>query len=146
MLDFLLTCGNLKRIKRTGWLNHGIKEAESIADHMHRMSILAMSLKDPNIDKYKLIKMAIVHDLAEAVAGDITPDQGVSKEAKFKLEFDGIQLFKAQLNGSPFSLEIESLWLEYENGTSPEAKVCKDFDKYEMILQAFEYEKGTFIV
>ena len=86
--------------------------------------------------------MAIVHDIAEAIVGDITPDQGVSKDDKFNFEFNAIQTFKKQLNQSPFALEMESLWLEYENGKSPEALVCKDLDKFEMIVQAFEYEKG----
>ena len=69
MNDFLITCGNLKRTKRTGWIRNSINNPESIADHMHRMSLIAMSIKDTKIDKQKLVKMAIVHDLAEAIAG-----------------------------------------------------------------------------
>lgn len=38
--------------------------------------------------------------------------------------------------------ELYNLWAEYENQSSPEAKMVKDFDRFEMILQAFEYEKG----
>lgn len=30
---------------------------------------------------------------------------------------------------------------EYENQSSPEANFAKDLDRYDMILQAFEYEK-----
>jgi len=37
--------------------------------------------------------------------------------------------------------EIVDLWEEYESGQSPEAKVVKDLDKFDMILQAFEYEQ-----
>lgn len=33
------------------------------------------------------------------------------------------------------------LFQEYENQSSPEAKFAKDLDRYDMILQAFEYEK-----
>lgn len=57
MNDFLMTCGNLKKTKRTGWINNSIKEAESISDHMHRMSLIAMSIQDREIDKTKLIKV-----------------------------------------------------------------------------------------
>lgn len=39
--------------------------------------------------------------------------------------------------------EIAELWREYEANSSPEAKVVKDFDKLEMILQALEYEQGN---
>ena len=38
--------------------------------------------------------------------------------------------------------EIMSLWREYEDGTTPEASLVKDLDKFEMITQAVEYEKG----
>ena len=34
----------------------------------------------------KTIKIALVHDLAEALVGDITPHDGISKEEKHKLE------------------------------------------------------------
>ena len=46
------------------------------------------------------------------------------------------------LLSSSSALDIQALWEEYELGLSPEAKVCKDLDKFEMILQAFEYEKS----
>jgi putative hydrolase of HD superfamily len=144
MIEFLLTIGNLKRTKRQGWLNNSIKEAESIADHMHRMGIISMAITDTSINKDKLVKMALVHDLAEAIIGDITPDDKVSKEKKFELEYGGIKTFIEQLKGSSFSKDIESLWLEYEQGTTPEAILCKDIDKYEMIMQAFEYEKAGY--
>ena len=38
--------------------------------------------------------------------------------------------------------ELFELWEEYETQSSPEAKLVKDFDKLEMIIQAYEYEKG----
>ncbi|CAL8101136.1 unnamed protein product [Calicophoron daubneyi] len=37
--------------------------------------------------------------------------------------------------------EIQALWNEYEAQETMEARLCKDFDKFEMLLQAFEYEK-----
>lgn len=40
--------------------------------------------------------------------------------------------------------EIYNLWNEYESGNTKESQLCKDIDKYEMILQAFEYEKAGF--
>lgn len=48
---------------------------------------------------------------------------------------------KELLGNSLQSQEIFSLWQEYENGETMEAKFVKDLDKFEMILQAFEYEK-----
>ena len=62
------------------------EKAESIADHMYRMSIMAQLIDDSSIDKNKCIKMALVHDMAEAITGDITPDDGISAEEKTRLE------------------------------------------------------------
>ncbi|KAI8923276.1 HD domain-containing protein [Entophlyctis helioformis] len=136
-LEFLHICQRLKTTKRTGWVDRGVPGAESIADHMHRMGVMAMLIQDAAIDRHRLIKMAIVHDLAEAVVGDLTPHSGVSKAEKERRERDAMLSF-VDLNGSsPQILEILALWEEYEAAQSPEALLCKDLDK------AFEYEQAT---
>ncbi|ORZ40328.1 HD domain-domain-containing protein [Catenaria anguillulae PL171] len=142
IIQFLNIVSNLKSTKRTGWIRHGVPNPESIGDHMHRMSVLAMLIQDPALDRDRCIKMAIVHDIAESIAGDITPNCGVSKEEKFKLEADGIQKLCSLL--APASMaesEIRTLWHEYEACSTPEAALVKDLDKFEMIAQAYEYEK-----
>ncbi|KAH6565416.1 hypothetical protein BASA50_010916 [Batrachochytrium salamandrivorans] len=143
MLQFLHTCERLKITKRTGWVDRGVDNAESIGDHMHRMSIIALLVKDQTIDKNRLVKMAVVHDLAEAVVGDLTPHSGISKAEKEKLERAAIVSFVETNGHSKEILEIQALWEEYEAATTKEALLCKDIDKFEMILQAFEYEKRT---
>ncbi|MCO5614138.1 hypothetical protein L7F22_068419 [Adiantum nelumboides] len=68
-IDFLMLCQRLKTTKRAGWVNHGLKETESIADHMHRMAVMAIIAADiPGIDRDKCVKMAVVHDIAEGKA------------------------------------------------------------------------------
>ncbi|KNC99121.1 uncharacterized protein SPPG_09273 [Spizellomyces punctatus DAOM BR117] len=141
VLRFLHTIENLKRTKRTGWVDQQIPDAESIADHMHRMGVLALLIDDPSLDRTRAIKMAIVHDLAEAIAGDITPHSGVSKEEKYRLELEAMDELVTLLGHSKEALEIKALWEEYEAGESPEALYVKDLDKFEMIVQAVEYEK-----
>ncbi len=59
---------------------------ESVADHMYRMSMLSFMVTDASINKDKLMKICLVHDLAESIVGDITPHCGVSKEEKKRLE------------------------------------------------------------
>ena len=59
---------------------------ESVADHMYRMSMLSMLMTDKAVNKDHLMKMCMVHDLAESIVGDITPHCGISKEHKRKLE------------------------------------------------------------
>ncbi|KAH9772077.1 5'-deoxynucleotidase [Citrus sinensis] len=66
-IDFLTLCHSLKTTKRKGWINHGIKGPESIADHMYRMALMALIAGDiPGVDRERCIKIAIVHDIAEA--------------------------------------------------------------------------------
>ncbi len=62
-MDFLQILQRLKATKRTGWVREGVEGPESIADHMYRMSIMAMIAADgdPAIDQNKCIKY--VHPL-----------------------------------------------------------------------------------
>ncbi|KAF7722320.1 HD domain-containing protein 2 [Apophysomyces ossiformis] len=141
VIRFLHTIESLKRTKRTGWVDNNVKQPESIADHMHRMGIMAMLVNDPNLQRDKCIKMAIVHDLAEAVVGDITPHAGVSKQDKYSMEKNAMDEFGKLLGDTEMVKEIQGLWQEYEDGKTPEALFVKDLDKFEMIVQALEYEK-----
>ncbi|KAJ2443861.1 hypothetical protein GGF42_006496 [Coemansia sp. RSA 2424] len=142
VIDFLSIVERLKRTKRTGWVNSGIKGPESIADHMHRMGIMALLIDDHTLDQARCVKMAIVHDLAEALVGDITPFDGVAKEKKRELERAGMQQIVDTLGNSVQAKEIEALWLEYEDDMTAEAHLVHDLDKCEMIQQALEYEKS----
>ncbi|CAJ2648337.1 5'-deoxynucleotidase HDDC2 isoform X2 [Trifolium pratense] len=140
VIDFLTLCHRLKTTKRKGWVNHGIKGAESIADHMYRMALMALIAADvPGLSRERCIKIALVHDIAEAIVGDITPSDGVPKAEKSRMEQEALNKMCEVLGGG-IRDEIQELWLEYENNSSLEANVVKDFDKVEMILQALEYE------
>ncbi|CAN1223446.1 5'-deoxynucleotidase HDDC2 [Linum grandiflorum] len=142
-IDFLSLCHRLKTTKRAGWVKRDVSDPESIADHMYRMGLMGLILPDiPGIDRDKCVKMAIVHDIAEAIVGDITPSDGVPKEEKSRKEAEALDHMCKLLGGGSRAKEIEQLWKEYEDNSSPEAKLVKDFDKVEMILQALEYENG----
>ncbi|KAK6921826.1 HD domain [Dillenia turbinata] len=140
-IDFLTLCHRLKTTKRKGWINHGIKGPESVADHMYRMALMALVAKDlPGVDRERCIKIAIVHDIAEAIVGDITPSDGVPKAEKSRRELEALNEMCEVLGGGMRAEEIKELWAEYENNSSLEANLVKDFDKVELILQALEYE------
>ncbi|KAK3156163.1 hypothetical protein QOZ80_2AG0103650 [Eleusine coracana subsp. coracana] len=141
-IDFLTLCYRLKTTKREGWVRRGVQGPESIADHMYRMGVMALIAADlPGVDRDRCVKMAIVHDIAEAIVGDITPSDNVPKEEKSRREKEALDHMCQLLGGGPRAQEIRELWMEYEENASLEAKVVKDFDKAEMILQALEYEK-----
>ncbi|KAG1722650.1 hypothetical protein EDD22DRAFT_831291 [Suillus occidentalis] len=150
-LAFFHVLERLKTQKRTGWVRqaypplvwHGslTRVSDSISDHMYRMAILAMCTSDSTLDVSKCVMMAVVHDLAEAQVGDITPREGISKQEKQRLEAGAMRNFvHDMLHGSPAALRIEALWKEYEEGETNEAKFVKDLDRLEMALQAREYE------
>ncbi|KAK9839702.1 hypothetical protein WJX81_007090 [Elliptochloris bilobata] len=138
-IDFLMLLQNLKNTKRTGWVRSGVAGPESIADHMYRMGMMALVAGDAGVDTNRCIRLALVHDVAEAIVGDIAPSDNVSKEDKRRLEEDAVQQIHGML-GSAAGKEIEELFHEYEAGETHEARLVKDFDKVEMVLQAAEYE------
>ncbi|KAJ1433558.1 HD/PDEase domain [Sesbania bispinosa] len=140
-IDFLSVCHRLKTTKRTGWVRRDVKNPESIADHMYRMGLMALIASDvPGVDRNKCVKMAIVHDIAEAIVGDISPLDGISKAEKSQGEQAALDHMCKVLGEGSRANEISDLWRQYEASSSPEAKFVKDLDKVEMILQALEYE------
>lgn len=78
--------------------------------------------------------------------GDITPVEKIPAEVKFELELGAMNSFLNEMLGSEGNTQarerIRSLWEEYEARETPEAKLVKDLDRLELILQASEYEKG----
>ncbi|XP_037541307.1 HD domain-containing protein 2 [Nematolebias whitei] len=140
MLQFMKLIGQLKRVPRTGWVYRKVQKPESVSDHMYRMAVMSLTITDPTVDRDRCIRMALVHDMAECIVGDIAPSDNVSKEEKHRREDEAM---KRMTNLLPEGLkqEIYALWEEFEHQTSPEARLVKQFDLLEMILQAHEYEE-----
>jgi 5'-deoxynucleotidase YfbR-like HD superfamily hydrolase len=137
LVELFHKVGELKKINRSGWIRHDIPEPESVADHSFRTAFIAMILGDMlKVDKLKLVKMALIHDLAEVLAGDITPHDGMPMEEKLKREEASIVEL---LNDLPNGDEYIGLWKEYEEQESREAVVLKNIDIFERALQAAEY-------
>lgn len=85
-LAFLHIIERLKTTPREGWRRFDIQHGESIADHMYRMSIITMLCPpEENIDKDRCVKLALIHDMAEALVGDITPPDRVPKGMQYSL-------------------------------------------------------------
>ena len=171
--------------KRTGWVRRGVPQPESVADHSFRVALFALVAsssssqssssfsssptaaaatteptppRPPAFDASRAVKIALVHDLAEAIVGDIAPGDNVPKEEKARREAEAMAEMRRMLEGCSgggsggnssksnnvtIGAEVESLFEEYERGETPEAQLVKDCDKLEMLLQAVEYEKGA---
>lgn len=89
------------------------------------------------------IKMALVHDMAEAITTDLTPESGYTAQEKHALELEAMNRIESILKDWPFGGEAKSLWLEYANDCTPEAHFVKDLDKLELLIQVIEYEQQS---
>ncbi|KAG9781148.1 hypothetical protein KCU88_g3568, partial [Aureobasidium melanogenum] len=140
----------LKIEKREGWRRFGISKGESIADHMYRMSLITM-LAPPELsarlDIPRCTKMALVHDMAEGLVGDLTPVDGVPKVEKNRREAETMDWVANSLLGKVHGgipgQEIRAIWQEYEDSETLESKFVHDVDKIELILQMVEYERAS---
>jgi len=135
ILDFLRAAEALKTVTRSAWTTTG--QAESVAEHTWRLCLMAIVLHEhvPDLDIARLIKICIVHDLGEAIGGDIpAPEQARRALGKSADERrDLLRLVEAL--PEPQRAEIVSLWDEYETAATPEARFAKGLDKLETILQ-----------
>eukprot|EP01121_Diplochlamys_sp_Union-15-3_P005195 TRINITY_DN15531_c0_g1_i1.p1 TRINITY_DN15531_c0_g1~~TRINITY_DN15531_c0_g1_i1.p1 ORF type:complete len:334 (+),score=40.39 TRINITY_DN15531_c0_g1_i1:41-1042(+) len=140
ILNFLKLALKVKRRIRTGWKRCQVEDPESVADHMYGLSLISFLFRDISIDNNRCIKIALVHDIAESLVGDITVHDGIKVDQKHKMEAEAIVKLKGVLGGS-LGEELEVLWNEYNSASSPEAKIVKQLDKLEMIVQAGCYEE-----
>jgi putative hydrolases of HD superfamily len=135
ILDFLRAAEALKTATRSGWTSAG--EPESVAEHTWRLCLMAMVLhRDfPGVDFARLIKICIVHDLGEAIGGDVpAPEQAARGGSKAEDERRDLVTLLQPLP-APLREEITGLWDEYEAASTPEARLAKALDKLETILQ-----------
>ena len=102
---------SVQKQPRTGWVYRGVEKPESIADHMYRVAVLALTVAGTEYDQSKLVKMAIVHDLAEAIVGDITPVDGVSQEDKHSRELAALREIQTMIGSeTAVAQEVGQLW------------------------------------
>lgn len=153
ILAFFHELGILKKVPRTGWLWRSIPDCESIADHCYRVNIIAMTLCDyinsrakkpaDRLDFEKVMRMSVLHEICECRTGDIPyPAQKyIGAHVKTSAETMAVRDMTEPLGFMPAGF-YSDLWLEFENGASPEGKLVKAADKLELLLQAVEYEKA----
>jgi len=143
VIYFFESANKLKWIERRGWVAKvSVKNAESVADHCYLTALICMVIADlKGLNGNKAVKMALLHDLAESVTGDYMPEE-ISSERKHKEETKAI---KTILDKLPPKLRSNyaRIWQEYKKGSSKEAALVRQIDKFEMALQARDYlQKG----
>lgn len=131
----------LASLPRTGWILRGVTDAESIAEHCFGVGVVAAMLVDDlrargvAVDGEKVLRMALVHDAAEAFTGDI-PMPAKTAELDVALERAEDALLSAALPADQLAL-----WREAEAGGTLEARVVKAADKLQMLVKALTYEE-----
>lgn len=164
---FIHRVGALKSVQRTGWLDRGVppEATESVADHSFRMALLAWLCAlqaSAGLDADRVLKLALVHDLAEALTGDEPPypveaipaKDGTPARHNFlqqahvraparaaaKQAAEAAAMTDLVTDLPPaLATELRSLWSEYQGQASPEARFVKQADRLETYLQAQEY-------
>jgi len=141
ILDFFKTATNLKNISRQGWIDKlSLKHPESVADHSYSMAIMGMIISDlESYDSEKILKMILLHDLAESRIGDYTPNE-IDENEKERIENNAFFEITEKLP-STLKSQYDEIWKEYQNHTTPESKIVHQIDKLEMALQAKTYQK-----
>jgi putative hydrolase of HD superfamily len=143
LLGLFAVAGRLKQEPRRGWvLRLHMDRPESVADHSYRVALMAMVYSDlRKLDAGKAMRMALLHDLPEALVGDSIPGERTPPE-KRRLESAAMSDILKDLPPE-LSERYHSVWHELEEGKSAEAKLVKELDKVELAIQADEYRKGN---
>ena len=133
-LAFLREAEKLKSTLRSGHTSEG--RPESVAEHSWRLCLMALVLADEfdGIDPLRLIKLCIVHDLGEALSGDIPAVMQTEGGSKSAQEREDLGVLTRALHPERRA-EILALWEEYEAAQTHEAVLAKGLDKLETILQ-----------
>ncbi|WP_050032923.1 HD domain-containing protein [Halorubrum halophilum] len=147
-LDALLDAYALKDERRTGWQLRGVDAPESVAAHAWGVAYLVLALGDrfredlPGVDLDRALRLAVVHDVAEAETGDPatradSTAETVDPDAKEDAEREAME----DLAG-PLPDRVRDAWEAYEARESPEAVLVKECDLLDVCLQAVLYERG----
>ena len=135
-IEFILEIDKIKGILRQGLVLNG-KRQETDAEHSWHMAMCAVLLKEyyhEEVDMLKVIKMILVHDIVEIVAGD-TPAYGTYSQAeKEKNELDAAKKIYGILPKDQKE-ELMNIWLEFEEGKTKEAKFANACDRFQGFIQ-----------
>jgi putative hydrolases of HD superfamily len=152
--EFFHKIENLKSTLRYNITTSG--RQESSAEHSWRLALFTQIIAEElklDVDIEKSVKIGLIHDLAEALTGDIDSvliEEGkISEDEKEQQEIEAMIELRETLPEA-IGREISDLWHEYNDGKTKEAKYVKALDKIETLTQLAEsgyktYDKPEFI-
>ncbi|MFP4403292.1 MAG: HD domain-containing protein [Nanoarchaeota archaeon] len=140
---FLFEMLSLKNLKRTGWNFLGITNKDSVSEHSFNTIMIGYILaKKENANENKVIKMCMIHDIAESRINDLNK---VNQRYINHKEIEE-KAFLEQINKLDKNIkeEFSNLYYELKNQKTKEAIIVKDADYLECAIQAKEfYNKGN---
>ena len=142
LIEFMSVAEKLKCNTRHSWTSSGRRE--SVAEHSWRLSLLAMLCADeyPDLDMHKVLRMCIIHDLGEAITGDVP-----SFEKTERNEMTEREAWNALIGmlPEPYAGEFAALYAEMEAKETPEARLYKALDNMEAVISHNEASLDTWI-
>ena len=150
MLSILADLQRLKRLDRTGWVLRGLAPgAESVAAHSYGVAVTAMLLADAargrgvEVDVERVLRLALLHDLAEARTGDMPRTMAEYYGAEARRRAEGLAFADVVRSlGEPLGEEYARLHDDYERRASLEAKLVKAADIVDLLAQALTFERA----
>ena len=126
----------LKEIRRTGWIRSHISGSETVAEHILHVSIISLVLishVSSNIDTFKVLALSLIHDLPEAIYGDIpSPEKNTGDIVNEKM------WLKSFLKNTGYPVKWAEDLFELRD---LESKIVKFSDLTATLTQGLEYSE-----
>jgi putative hydrolase of HD superfamily len=145
LVEFWRYGAGLKLEERKGWKRLRLERRESVADHSFALALLAMlEAERRGYDVEKVLRLALLHDLEEAITGDLTPKEKELRGGSRVLR-DKQRAIDELVRCLPMKRRryYRGLWLDLRLLQTREAKLVHELDKLEMALQASVYATKT---
>src|SRR5918911_2737740 len=151
MLSTLIELQRLKSLERTGWMLRGIAQgAESVADHSYGVAVAAMLLADAliergvDVDMERVLRVALLHDWAEARVGDLprTATNYFGAEARKRAERAAFEEMVGAVGAEGITEKYCALHEAYEERASLEARIVKAADVIDLLVQTLAFERA----
>ena len=122
------------------------KRRESVAEHSWRLCLMTEVLSSGihGLFRDKCLKMALIHDLPEIIAGDSYQLDLIKRAGKYEREKEAISRL-AHLLPEDTGKEFIDLWVEFEQGETPEARFVRLLDRLEVLIQHNEAGIPTWV-
>ena len=134
-IEFMLELDKMKNLYRQTYVLHEDRK-ENDAEHSWHIAMMAFLLAEyaqPDTDIFKVMKMLIVHDVVEIDAGDTYCYDYEGYKSKAEREEKASQRIFGILPEVQ-KTEFYSLWREFEDGLTPEAKFAGLLDRLQPII------------